>query len=126
MNREHEIEKLQGTLRIPILDIVFTGPYAEIYSDGKNIGNISIYTAGSIIGYDTNSQSLNLLRWSLIFERHKDAFKTLVSEALGGADIFLTAATFGQVYANESVGNSNIGLFQCIFENDTWRVVKVR
>jgi hypothetical protein len=126
MNIAHEINKVLNILQVPISDIKFKGPYAEIYSDGANIGNLPVYSQASIISYDSSEAVLNKLNWSVIYIKYQDNLLTAIAELLSNEDIWITAATFGHAYANDKKDNGNIGLFKCSYDGKKWNVSQIR
>ena len=126
MNIEHEKKKLLDILHVPISDIQFRGPYAEIYSDGAHIGNLSVYSLAGIISYESTEAQLNNLKWSVIYNKYQNDFLTAIANLLSNEGIWITPATFGYVYANNKDDNRNIGLFKFNYDGQKWMVGKIQ
>ena len=114
--------KLEGTLRIPLSKVEIKGSYADIYSDGIHIGTLPVFTAASILHFDTNEWSLKNLKWENVYFKHRDEinaqvflqFENIKYEAI-------TMGPFRRLYVD--LGDKKIGL-QCAYDNGQWTVHK--
>lgn len=123
MNLEQEKVKLIKIIRIPITDIKFSAGYCDLYYKNRMIGVLPTFEVKGILHYDTNKDSLFKLDWTNIYLDNKDLLIEKIKDSLDLKEINVTIGTFRRLYVRDTEGNL-IGTFECIFENDSWRVNK--
>jgi len=123
MNLEQEKTKLIKIIRIPITDIKFFVSYCDLYCKNHKIGVLPTFEIKGILHYDTNKDSLFKLDWANIYLDNKDLLTEKIKDSLDLQEINVTIGTFRRLYVRDSKDNL-IGVFECVFENDSWRVNK--
>ncbi|WP_009036428.1 hypothetical protein [Indibacter alkaliphilus] len=123
MNLEQEQIKLIKIIRIPITDIKFSAGYCNLYNENHMIGVLPTFEIKGILHYDTNEDSLSKLDWKNIYLDNRDLLTEKIKDSLDIKEIKVTIGTFRRLYVRDFKDNL-IGAFECIYENDSWRVDK--
>ncbi|EOZ96176.1 hypothetical protein A33Q_2769 [Indibacter alkaliphilus LW1] len=87
------------------------------------IGVLPTFEIKGILHYDTNEDSLSKLDWKNIYLDNRDLLTEKIKDSLDIKEIKVTIGTFRRLYVRDFKDNL-IGAFECIYENDSWRVDK--
>lgn len=85
------------------------------------IGVLPTFEIEGILHYDTNKDSLFKLDWTNIYLDNKDLLTEKIKDSLDIKEIKVTIGTFRRLYVR-GIKDNLIGAFECIYENDLWRV----
>jgi len=107
MNQKSNKEKLWETLLVPISKVEIHHSYAGLYSEGQKIASIPISSVGSTIVFDTGEQSINNLKWALVFNKYREKFTTLAQVQIPDSEIVVVAAMFGHIYVRNFLSRNS-------------------
>lgn len=119
------LDSLIKTYKIPLTDFTTYPKYIELIYNKTSINTVPYYIVNGVITYDTQINTLNNLKWDIIYVACQAELNDTLRQTLNIDDCLITIGEFRMLYVTQVNGENSFAV-ECFYNLENgWKAYAI-